>query len=172
MACGITGWPATSRSKCRTRVATATAACSPPALLREPVERAADCDFRVLNLGVAGEGEAQRESGSANGRYGCRWRRDRCAVARNRCRHSPASACMRWRGSAIPSASSRCCARPGSRWCLHAFPDHHAHTPGDFRVRQQALPILMTEKDAVKCAAFVEAQAYTVPVDAQLPEVF
>ena len=48
---------------------------------------------------------------------------------------------------------------------------HHAYTPGDFAFGSK-LPILMTEKDAVKCAAFVEAQAYTVPVDAQLPEAF
>ena len=53
----------------------------------------------------------------------------------------------------------------------HAFPDHHAYTPADFEFGSK-LPILMTEKDAVKCAAFADAQSFMVPVDAVLPEAF
>ncbi|MBS0438509.1 MAG: tetraacyldisaccharide 4'-kinase, partial [Proteobacteria bacterium] len=34
------------------------------------------------------------------------------------------------------------------------------------------LPVLMTEKDAVKCASFAKAHWWSVPVRAQLPPVF
>jgi len=34
------------------------------------------------------------------------------------------------------------------------------------------LPVLMTEKDAVKCAAFASEWHYSVPVVAELPEAF
>jgi tetraacyldisaccharide 4'-kinase len=45
----------------------------------------------------------------------------------------------------------------------HAFDDHHAFTPRDFAFTPQA-PILMTEKDGVKCAAFGLRDAWQVPV--------
>ena len=53
----------------------------------------------------------------------------------------------------------------------HAFPDHHAYTPEDFSFGSQ-LHILMTEKDAVKCASFALPSAWVVPISAQLPESF
>ena len=34
------------------------------------------------------------------------------------------------------------------------------------------LPVLMTAKGAVKCAAFADARCHVVPVDAELPEAF
>ena len=61
---------------------------------------------------------------SANGRCGCRSAPcSPCtAGARSRWRCSPASACMRWPGSATRSVSSPCCAMPGSRWCRMRSP--------------------------------------------------
>ena len=53
----------------------------------------------------------------------------------------------------------------------HAFPDHHAYVAADFEFGSR-LPVLMTVKDAVKCAGFVDHQAYMVPVEAVLPEAF
>ncbi|MBS0433199.1 MAG: tetraacyldisaccharide 4'-kinase [Proteobacteria bacterium] len=53
----------------------------------------------------------------------------------------------------------------------HAFPDHHPYAAGDL-VFGDALPLLMTEKDAVKCRAFAHGDAWAVPVSAQLPEAF
>lgn len=49
----------------------------------------------------------------------------------------------------------------------HAFPDHHAYSASDLEFGD-ALPVLMTEKDAMKCAAFANAQHWFVPVDAEL----
>ena len=48
----------------------------------------------------------------------------------------------------------------------HAFPDHHAFRAGDLEFGDD-LPILMTEKDAVKCAAFARAGRWYLPVEAE-----
>jgi tetraacyldisaccharide 4'-kinase len=48
----------------------------------------------------------------------------------------------------------------------HAFPDHHAFTARDLDL-PGAWPILMTEKDAVRCAAFANDRLGFVPVTAQ-----
>ncbi|GFZ98718.1 tetraacyldisaccharide 4'-kinase [Dyella caseinilytica] len=53
----------------------------------------------------------------------------------------------------------------------HAFPDHHAFAPEDL-VFSDHLPVLMTEKDAVKCRAFAHADWWSVPVRAELPAAF
>jgi tetraacyldisaccharide 4'-kinase len=47
------------------------------------------------------------------------------------------------------------------------FPDHHAYTRGDLALAQ-ADAIVMTEKDAVKCALFASASCWVLPVDAEL----
>lgn len=49
----------------------------------------------------------------------------------------------------------------------HAFPDHHAFTPGDIAY-PGAAAILMTQKDAVKCAAFADERCWYLPVRATL----
>jgi tetraacyldisaccharide 4'-kinase len=49
----------------------------------------------------------------------------------------------------------------------HAFPDHHRYTPADIAF-QGVDAILMTEKDAVKCAAFATEKCWVLRVDAQV----
>lgn len=49
----------------------------------------------------------------------------------------------------------------------HAFPDHHRYDPAELDFGD-ALPLLMTEKDAVKCAAFARLHWWSVPVDVVL----
>ncbi|MDX1804558.1 MAG: tetraacyldisaccharide 4'-kinase, partial [Alcanivorax sp.] len=51
----------------------------------------------------------------------------------------------------------------------HVFPDHHAYQHSDLRFRD-SLPVVMTEKDAVKCAAFAEPHWWALPVEALLPD--
>jgi len=50
----------------------------------------------------------------------------------------------------------------------HPFPDHHAFTAADLAFASPG-PVLMTEKDAVKCTRLGLADAYAVPVRAELP---
>lgn len=52
----------------------------------------------------------------------------------------------------------------------HAFEDHHRFLPADFAGLTG--PILMTEKDAVKCRGLGLGDAWAVPVEAQLPAEF
>jgi tetraacyldisaccharide 4'-kinase len=51
----------------------------------------------------------------------------------------------------------------------HVFPDHHAFSPEDFRRMDPDLPILMTEKDAVKCRTLGLSNAWYLSVDAVMP---
>ena len=51
----------------------------------------------------------------------------------------------------------------------HPFADHHALTAAELAFDDE-LPVLMTEKDAVKCVGFAAARLWYVPVTAQLSE--
>jgi tetraacyldisaccharide 4'-kinase len=51
----------------------------------------------------------------------------------------------------------------------HPLPDHHPFKPGDLNFGDR-LPVLMTEKDAVKCAAFADERCWYVPVTAEFAE--
>ncbi|MEW5902870.1 MAG: tetraacyldisaccharide 4'-kinase [Pseudomonadota bacterium] len=54
----------------------------------------------------------------------------------------------------------------------HAFPDHHHYVPADIE-HAGAEAVLMTEKDAVKCAAFATERHWVLQVDAQIdPPLF
>jgi tetraacyldisaccharide 4'-kinase len=51
------------------------------------------------------------------------------------------------------------------------FPDHHPHAASDFDFGDDR-PVLMTEKDAVKCSSFARANWWHVPATAELPATF
>jgi tetraacyldisaccharide 4'-kinase len=51
----------------------------------------------------------------------------------------------------------------------HPFPDHHRFTSADL---PEPGPVLMTEKDAVKCLGIIRDDIWAVPVDALLSEAF
>ena len=53
----------------------------------------------------------------------------------------------------------------------HAFADHHAFVPQDLAVAGDA-PLLMTDKDAIKCHSFAQAGWWRVPVRAVLDDNF
>ena len=48
----------------------------------------------------------------------------------------------------------------------HPFPDHHHYRAADLQFAD-TLPVIMTEKDAVKCHAFAPAQCWYLPVTAR-----
>jgi tetraacyldisaccharide 4'-kinase len=56
----------------------------------------------------------------------------------------------------------------GLRFTEHAFPDHHPYAAQDIDF-SACDAILMTEKDAVKCARFADARCWVLRVDAQVP---
>jgi tetraacyldisaccharide 4'-kinase len=49
----------------------------------------------------------------------------------------------------------------------HAFPDHHAYAPSDLAL-PGARRIVVTEKDALKCASFADDRVWVLPVDVAL----
>ena len=53
----------------------------------------------------------------------------------------------------------------------HTFPDHHAFRPEDIRFGD-GRPVIMTEKDAVKCRHFATQDDWYVPVEASLSGKF
>jgi tetraacyldisaccharide 4'-kinase len=59
----------------------------------------------------------------------------------------------------------------GIQVIAHTFGDHHAFVPADLSFGDD-LPVLMTEKDAVKCRGFAKTNWWSVPVKAELPAAF
>lgn len=53
----------------------------------------------------------------------------------------------------------------------HPFPDHHRYAVADVQFGD-GLPVLMTEKDGVKCRAYGDEHLWSVAVSARLPEAF
>jgi tetraacyldisaccharide 4'-kinase len=51
----------------------------------------------------------------------------------------------------------------------HVFPDHHVFVRADFEQMDPSLPILMTEKDEVKCKSLDLKNAWVLSVNAVLP---
>jgi tetraacyldisaccharide 4'-kinase len=59
----------------------------------------------------------------------------------------------------------------GLRLEPHSFPDHYQYRPEDIRFNDDR-PVIMTEKDAVKCRHFAAANVWYVPVETRMSEAF
>jgi len=59
----------------------------------------------------------------------------------------------------------------GFRVHKHPFPDHYAFREEDLKFGD-ALPVIMTEKDAVKCRRFARSNHWYLPISVALPDVF
>jgi tetraacyldisaccharide 4'-kinase len=53
----------------------------------------------------------------------------------------------------------------------HQFPDHHRFRPADVRFDDD-LPVVMTEKDAVKCRPFAGDDFWYLPIEARMSTAF
>ncbi|HEX7340244.1 MAG TPA: tetraacyldisaccharide 4'-kinase [Rhodanobacteraceae bacterium] len=136
--------------------------CGP---LREPPSRLERVDFCVVNGGEARDGEvAMMLAGS------------------QACRLDQVDVCQplsQWVGRRVhavagighPQRFFDSLRAQGLDVVEHAFADHHAYVSADLAFGDDA-PVLMTEKDAVKCAAFATDRMWSVPVDAVLPDTF
>jgi tetraacyldisaccharide 4'-kinase len=141
----------------------------PAGPLREPASRAGRCDFHVVNLADGTQGEA------GFGEWPMRVAvRDAMPLRGRRPRPLAAFAGQRVHavaGIGDPVRFFEMLKARGIAVVPHAFGDHHAYRPQDLAFTSP-LPVLMTEKDAVKCAAFAPDDSYSVPIDAELPEAF
>jgi tetraacyldisaccharide 4'-kinase len=136
--------------------------CLPAGPLREPQRRLRTVDLVVAN-GVAGPREylMKLQAGSA---WNLRDPQRRCGleVWRGKTVHAVA-------GIGYPQRFFQQLAQQGLEVIEHPFPDHHPFARADILFADD-LPVLMTEKDAVKCLAFAAEQHWCLPVDAQLDE--
>ncbi|MGN6512696.1 MAG: tetraacyldisaccharide 4'-kinase [Lysobacteraceae bacterium] len=141
----------------------------PAGPLREPAARARRCDFHVVNLGddpdaQAGFGEWPMRLAAADARPLAGGRAQPLAGFAGQRVHAVA-------GIGDPERFFAMLRGQGIAVVPHAFADHHDYTADDLRFGSD-LPVLMTEKDAVKCAGFATLRMFAVPVRAELPEAF
>ena len=138
----------------------------PAGPLREPVERLESVDYVVVNgdpgvLPQAGEAVGMHMQGGVlrsldNGQS---WRLSQFAG----CRVNAVA------GIGNPERFFELLRQARIKVNPWPFPDHHAYAPADFEPMDPELPMLMTEKDAVKCRALGLNNAWCLEVEAVLP---
>ncbi|HEY6984987.1 MAG TPA: tetraacyldisaccharide 4'-kinase [Rhodanobacteraceae bacterium] len=137
----------------------------PAGPLRESLDRLESIDFRICNGAGAEPGEiAMRLAGEIA-----------VAVA-GATRTRPLASFVRQRVHAVaaignPTRFFAGLQARGIEVVPHPFPDHHAFVAADLEFGER-LPVLMTEKDAIKCVGFAGADVWCVPVSAVLPPTF
>jgi tetraacyldisaccharide 4'-kinase len=138
--------------------------CLPAGPLREPQARLAAVDLVVTN-GLAARGEfAMRYLASHVHRVGHPEQKFTLAEFATKQVHAVAAI-------GNPDSFFALLKRNGFRITQHVFPDHHPFVREDLDFGDD-LPVVMTEKDAVKCEHFNDARLWYVPIDVELPEVF
>lgn len=136
----------------------------PAGPLREPLARLERVDLRVCNGGTAADGEyaMQLRGGDVVNLEGGQ-RQLLTALAGQKV-HAVAAI-------GNPSRFFDSLRVAGIDVIAHPFADHHHFTLNDLAFND-SLPILMTDKDAVKCRPFAGSHWWRVPVSAALPEAF
>jgi tetraacyldisaccharide 4'-kinase len=136
----------------------------PAGPLREPMSRLQRVDLRVCNGGSAAAGEYPM------------WLEGGQVVSLAGDRHESLQAFAGQRVHAVaaignPRRFFDSLRSVGIDVIEHAFADHYRFVPADMNFADD-LPVLMTDKDAVKCRGFAQPQWWRVPVRADLPETF
>jgi tetraacyldisaccharide 4'-kinase len=138
--------------------------CLPAGPLREPRGRLSEVDF-VISNGLAGRGEYSMHLEQTEARIvGDAERRRALRDFRNQPAHAVA-------GIGYPARFFQQLSGQGLELIEHPFPDHYVFKSADLDFADQ-WPVLMTEKDAVKCETFAAGRFWYVPVDARLDERF
>ncbi len=139
--------------------------CLPSGPLREPVSRLQEVDFRVVTGSLVDEGEYSMEIVG-----------EECVNLRSPAKRMPlknldASEINAVAGLGNPSRFFFKLESAGLEVNRRIFPDHHKYTVEDFRY-DNAHPIVMTEKDAVKCSAFADERFWYIPIRAKPEPAF
>lgn len=137
--------------------------CLPAGPLREPRGRLHQVDFIVVNgggeQGVAMRLEPQPPRCVADGQQ-----TKSLEAFRGQRVHAVA-------GIGHPQRFFSMLEQAGLEIFSHPFPDHHRFSGADIEFGDTA-PVLMTEKDAVKCRTISDARHWYIPVTARLPDSF
>jgi tetraacyldisaccharide 4'-kinase len=144
----------------------------PAGPLREPVSRLAEVDAVVVNGGAPGP-EARPP------RFAMRLGRERFVSLATGEQRGPEELALALRGRAVAAVAG--IGNPqrffehleglGIRAQAHDFPDHHGFTARDLKLPGAEI-VIMTEKDAVKCAAIADGRMWFMRVEAILPPEF
>jgi tetraacyldisaccharide 4'-kinase len=143
--------------------------CLPLGPLREPLSRLQRVDAILLN-GADNEASSNREK-----RYGFRLQPSAFVNLHSGESVAPREWCAQYpqvhalAGIGNPARFFTTLRELGCTPIEHAFADHHTFTAEDLRFGD-ALPLVMTEKDAVKCVDFASAQHWYLQVGAALPD--
>lgn len=137
----------------------------PAGPLREPLSRMKSADAVVVNGGDIAPGE-----------YAMRLSGDIFVHLRDRSRSATAHDFVGRRlhavaGIGYPSRFFGHLRQLGLDVIEHPFPDHHIYQPHELQF-DDADAILMTEKDAVKCAGFAPENVWVLAVDAEVDAAF
>lgn len=135
----------------------------PAGPLREPLRRLQQVDLRVCNGGVAAGEYPMQLCGDHVVSLGDGQRRALASFSGQRV-HAVAAI-------GHPQRFFDSLRAAGIAVIEHAFADHHGFVASELDFGD-ALPLLMTDKDAVKCRPFARAHWWRVPVVAVLPSTF
>ncbi|MDD5462979.1 MAG: tetraacyldisaccharide 4'-kinase [Methylococcales bacterium] len=138
--------------------------CLPAGPLREPIERIQNVDFVIVNGEKSEENEfsMQLEGGLAV---------NLMTGEQKPLQEFKAVGCHAIAGIGHPERFFKLLEAAGLTCITHSFPDHYAFQRHDIEFTDNK-PVLMTEKDAVKCTAFAGKQHWSVPVTAVPEPVF
>jgi tetraacyldisaccharide 4'-kinase len=137
----------------------------PAGPLREPPSRLKEVDAVVSHGAATVVGYAMRLEGREFAGLGDRGRNADAGALGSRRVHAVA-------GIGDPARFFRHLEALGLEVIEHPFPDHHAYSETDFDFGDR-LPVVMTEKDAVKCAFLAaEPRFWMLPVRAEVDPAF
>jgi tetraacyldisaccharide 4'-kinase len=139
--------------------------CLPSGPLREPQTRIEEVDFVVVN-----GGKQLQEGEFAMQCQGQTWV-NLLSGEQQPASYFQRSACHALAAIGNPNRFFAQIKAAGIETQNHPFPDHYVFTADDLQFNDNQ-PLLMTEKDAVKCVKFAQANFWYLPVTAQLPAAF
>lgn len=143
--------------------------CLPAGPLREPIDRLQSVDFVVVN----GEKSEDHEfSMQIIGHVAV----NLVTAQQKTLQEFNATHCHALAGIGNPDRFFKLLAAAGLTCKTHSFPDHYKFQPEDISFPSSSSgtmePVLMTEKDAVKCLEFAGSQHWYIPVTAVLETGF
>jgi tetraacyldisaccharide 4'-kinase len=134
--------------------------CLPAGPLREPIKRLEEVDIVVSN-GIAGRHEYAM---SLKGSMATNLVNNENTCSLDRFKGRPVHAVA---GVGNPARFFTHLRSFGLTLIEHPMPDHHRYLETDLQFNDD-LPVIMTEKDAVKCGRIANDSCWYVPVDAEI----